>query len=367
MLPSSFGIAPSGDPTGLDYLAEIAGKSGAAREAVTLKYIRERWIPDSMLSFASWPAVTITRVLGGIPHKLTVQVSPDFAKVGSDEATAVVVPMWPTTAQHAADELSVRTIGKNIARAVYEQAAVRGDLYLANPGEPFYNLKNGTPRNIDDSGAWAASDKKRIAWLDKKVPLSQRATTLVAGYSKDVVQQRSALSSGKIVTGNQLAIYGAGGGKVDGWAIQSFPGPHEWSYGPDYSHGIRFARNRATLQVGDLPRKNVRLDEIAKDPVLSQLLVDTGPFNNRMSLPTGTAASFALGGDVAEGFDPVLGTYVPSSDRIVDDDSMPGEHEDREAVPARRTMSALGVGARTFGIVLGIGLVKMALRPRSSL
>lgn len=362
MLPTSFGIAPSGQPTGLDYLAEIAGKSGAAREAVTLRYVRERWVPDSMLSFSLWPTVTVNKILNGVPHKLTVQVSPDFMKVGSDEATAVVAPMWPTTAQHAADELSVRTIGRNIARAVYEQASVRGDLYLANPGEPFYNLKNGTPRNIEDSGAWTASDKKRLAWLDKKVPLSQRARTLVAGYAKDVVQQRSALSAGKVVTGNQLAIYGGGGGKVDGWAIQSFPGPHEWSYGPDYSHGIRFARNRASLQVGDLPRKNIRLDEVAKDPVLSQLLVDTGPFNNRMSLPTGV--SLGLGGESEDFFDPVIGSYVPSSDRIVDDDNVPGEHEDREASPSPPTVSPLRAGAWTFGVVLGIGLVKMALKPR---
>jgi hypothetical protein len=390
MLRSSFSNAralieaASGSPTGLDYLEEIKGKTGTAREAVTLRYFRERWVPDSMLDFAHWPRVTITKTIAGIPHKLTVQVSPDFAKVGSDEASAVVVPMWPTTAQHVADELSVRTIGKALARAVYEQAAVRGDIYLANPGEPYYDLKKAIPRDIDDSGAWAASAKKRIAWLDKKVtPSTQaRTSTLVAGYSKDVTQQRSAQGpGGKIISGNQLAIYGGGGGKTDGWAIQPFPGPHVWSYGGDYSHGSRFARNRATLQVGDLPQKSVRLDAIAKDPVLSVLLSETGPFDNRMSFPTtGSASSSSLGFSSEAGgeFSPEERAhleYVPSTGRLTDTDSddVPAsidstdEDEPTPTDPIPTPMSPRRLGAWTFGTLLVLGLLKMAVRPRVGL
>lgn len=361
MLRELFSGSTSGEPTGLDYLNEIKGLTGREREKVTLRYFRERWLPESMLSFADWPRVTLEKMIDGKRHRLVVQVSPDFAKVGSDEATAVVVPMWPTTSQFAADELSVRTIGRNLARAVYAQGAARGDLYMANPGEPYYDLKKGTPRNIDDSGAWAASARKRIAWLDKKVPLSQRARTLVVGYSKDVVQQRSAFGGGgKLLSGNQLAIYGGGGGNVDGWAIQPFPGPHEWSYGGDYSHGTRFARNRATLYVGDLPGKAVRLDEIAKNPVLSQLLVDTGPFDNRMSMPS-VGNSLALDGSLVGGTARAEDvTYSPRGEGLTDSDEIPPSDEGGETSP----ISPLRVGVWTFAGMMTLQLLRMALRRR---
>jgi hypothetical protein len=84
-----------------------------------------------------------------------------------------------------------------------------------------------------------------------------------------------------------------------------------------------------------------------------------------MSLPTGVVSMGYAGVGEADGFDPVLGTYVPTSDRVIDDDDVPGDEEDAAASTEPAPGSALGVGARTFGIVLGLGLLKMALRPRS--
>jgi hypothetical protein len=314
MLARTLSSAPSGLPTGLDYLKEIAGLSGKAREDVTLRYVRERWIPPSMLDFTAWPVVSLAAKDSlGHDHVLEAQVSPDFFKVGSDEATAVMAPMWPTTAQKVADELKVRTVGKPLARAIYKHAKIKGSLDGSNPGEPYYDLKAHTPRNIEDSGAWAASAKKRQRLLDQQVPLDKRASTLIDGHAKNVVQQASGQVGGKAVSGSKLAIYGGASGTNDGWAIQPFPGPHVWSYGPDYSHGVRFARNRAKLDGGAS-----RLDDIAKSSTLYTFLSEVGPFNNRMSMPQ---AGMALAGGEVD----LDEAYVPTGRQGDEDAPADGE------------------------------------------
>ena len=266
--------------TGLDFLEAIAKlPPGVNRERKTLDWVRGRVMPPSLRDYESWPWVTLTDGT----NKLEIQVSPDFWKLGGDEATAAMVPMWPTTAQAVADELSLRTINKKIARAVYEQAKIKGDIIgnLVNPGEPWYDMTTGKPRNIEDSGAIASSDKKRIAWLDKVAP-GDRKGLLIAGHAKDVVHQ------GPTGSGDSVAIYGGGGGKNDGWAVQPFPGPHEWNYGPDYSHGIRLMRKKAKLN-----GKKVLIDDIFTDPKLSHLVSDGGPYVPRMKAPSDAALKVA--------------------------------------------------------------------------
>lgn len=331
------------EPTGNDYLAAVSKLSGKAREDVALRYARERWLPPSMLAFSSWPEVALVGVDKlGHKHVLEVQVSPDFFKVGTDEATAVIAPMWPTTAQYVADELKVRTIGKKLARAVYEAAPVKGTLYLANPGEPFYDMKTGTPRNIEDSGAWAASAAKRKKWLDAKVPVAERKSTLVAGHAKDVVHQASGYVGGAPVSGKKLAIYGGGGGKTDGWAIQPFPGPHDWNYGPDYSHGIRYARKKAYLD-----GKRVNLDDIASDALLSVLLTDALPYKNRMSFPSKELTLASTLGESEED------NYVPTG-KAGDEDEEPVEPPVAEARTQQAESSSavpwLVAGAALYGL-----------------
>lgn len=337
------GATFSAEPSGLDYLAAIKSLSGRAREDVTLQYARERWLPPSMTSFSSWPVAVIAgKDTLGKPHVLEVQVAPDFFKVGSSEDSSVMAPMWPTTAQDVADELKLRTIGKPLARAIFESAKVKGSLYLSNPGEPFYDLKNGTPRNIEDSAAWASSDRKRQKWLAEQVPIADRAKVLVAGHAKDVVHQGSALSAGSVPGGKRLAIYGGFGGKVDGWGIQPFPGPHDWSYGPDYSHGIRFVRKKATLD-----GKRVLLDDVAKDPVLWPLLSEAGPYNNRMSFP-GKVVGLASG----ESFDE--DDYVPSG--------KPGDEDEPPIEPAPPGVAEDSDGTSVVPYALGAVAVFGALR-----
>lgn len=336
------------EPTGEDYLAAIKKLSGKAREDVTLNYVRERWLPPSMEAYAFWPTVALsgTDKLGH-KHVLEVQVSPDFFKVGSDEATSVIAPMWPTTAQKVADELKLRTIGKKLARAVYEAATVKGTIYLANPGEPFYDTKAGTPRNIEDSGAWAASAAKRKKWLDGKVKVADRDTTLVAGYAKDVVHQASGVIGGSPVSGKKLAIYGAGGGTYDGWAVQPFPGPHDWNYGPDYSHGVRFARKKAYLD-----GKRVNLDDIASSELLSFLLTDAPPYNNRMSFPSKDMTLVSTVGESEED------NYVPTGKSGDEDEEPAKEPEADVATPA----SSSSPGAWLVGGVAVYGAWRLLSR-----
>lgn len=265
---------------GLEYLDAISKMApGVSRERTVLDWVRARAMPPSLRDYASWPWVTLTDGT----HKLEIQVSPDFWKLGVDEETAAMAPMWPTTAQAVADELSLRTISPKIAKAIYQQAKIKGDILsnLVNPGEPWYNLKTGAPRNIDDSGAIASSDKKRMLWLAKVAP-SDRKGLLIAGHAKDVVHQ------GPTGSGDNVAIYGGGGGTVDGWAVQSFPGPHEWSYGPDYSHGVRLMRKKAKLD-----GKTILIDDVFTNPKLAHLVSDKGPYTPRMKAPSDAALKVA--------------------------------------------------------------------------
>lgn len=285
--------------TGDRYLGQIKGENGTTRENLTLEWVRTRQIPPSMRDYEHWPVVVLSGPdAGGVNHTLELQVSPDFFKVGEDESSAVVAPMWPTTAQAVADELNLRTISTKIANAVYKQAKFKSDLFMPNPGPPYYkgSAPNPVPPSTDDSGAWAASDKKRRAWLDSKVGPEARGSVLIAGHAKDVVHQRSKFAGknpktgqGEILSGDKLAIYGGGGGVVDGWAIQGFPGPHTWDFGPDYSHGIRLMRRKARLD-----GKSVLTDDIFNSGKLSYLVSDTGSYNGRMSMPSSGASKSAL-------------------------------------------------------------------------
>ena len=266
--------------SGLEYLDAISKlPPGVARERVVLDWVRARAMPPSLRDYDSWPWVTLTDG----KNKLEIQVSPDFWKLGTDEASAAMAPMWPTTAQAVADDLSLRTINTKIANAIYRQAKVKGDIMssLVNPGEPWYNLKNGTPRDIDASGAIAASDKKRIFWLEKVAP-GDRKGILIDGHAKNVVHQGPGLS------GDRVAIYGGGGGAVDGWAVQPFPGPHELNYWPDYSHGVRFMRKKALLN-----GKKILIDDVFVDPKLAHLVSDKGPYSPRMKAPSDEALKVA--------------------------------------------------------------------------
>lgn len=264
--------------TGTDYKNAIAGKAGAEREQVALDYFAQGAMPP--FSTAVVPLV-IEEVIGGQKHKLVLEVATDAFAVGSS-LDPFYAPLWPTTAQTIADSLGAILPSRKLARLIYEAAPVKLTLYGSNPGEPWYDMKTGTPRKIEDSGAWAASNPKKVALTRLALKGNVPGTVLVAGHSKDVI-------TGPTLDGSRVRIYGGGGGKTDGWAVQPPSTIHDWNYGPDYSHSTRFIRRNAVLD-----GKAVDLYDVFADPVLSALVSDEGPYTPRIPNPKKSTKSPAL-------------------------------------------------------------------------
>lgn len=277
-------------PTGTDYQNAIAGKAGAEREKVTLDYFAQGAMPP--FATATLPFV-IEEVVDGKKHRLVLDVAPDAFAVGSN-LDPFYAPLWPTTAQTIADSLGAILPSKKLARLIYEAAPLKLSLYDSNPGEPWYDTKTGTPRKIEDSGAWTASNKRKVAAVRLGLKGVTPGAILVAGHSKDVI-------TGPTLDGTRVRIYGGGGGKVDGWAIQPPSTIHDWSYGPDYSHGARFIRRNAVLD-----GYTVDLYDLFVDPQLSALVSDEGPYTPRIPSPKTTGTKTPVAAKLPPGLTPVV-------------------------------------------------------------
>lgn len=254
--------------TRADYEKAIAPLSGKAREDVALDYFVKSDRPGYL---TAWVPITLTEGA----RTLTVWVSPDVFAVGTD-LDPFFVPLWPTTAQAIADVAKAILPSRKLAREIYKQADVKLSLYDSNPGEPWYDMKAGTPRRIENSGAWIASNQKKVAAVMLNLAGRSRSSILIAGHSKDVI-------TGPTLDGSRVRIYGGGGGKVDGWAVQPPSTIHEWSYS-DYSHSARLVLRDAVLVEGG-STKSVDLLDVFQNPALASLVSDEGPYNPRIPAP----------------------------------------------------------------------------------
>lgn len=260
--------------TGTDYDHAIQSLDGLPRDAVTLDFFQKNDIPSYLLTLVP---IELKEIVKGKERSLLIYASPDFLMVGSDQ-DPFYAPVLPTTAQTMVDAVRAILPSKKLAREIYKHADVKLSIYDANPGEPWYDLKNSKPRRIEASGAWSASNKRKLGAVMLNIGASPRPTTLVAGHQKDLI-------TGPGLDGSHVRIYGGGGGTNDGWAVQPPSTIHEWSYGPDYSHGLRFISRDAFLD-----GHPVDLYDIFRDPDLSQLVSDEGPYEPRFPTPKGYKA-----------------------------------------------------------------------------
>jgi len=267
--------------TGTEYGELIKSLSGQSREQALLNAVANGQYPS--VFGGVWKQVKIEKTIDGKPRVLVVDVAPDFFAVGT-KSDPFYIGGWTTTSQAVVDHFGALLPSKLLAREIARSATKKLTIYDVNPGEPWYDVKQGTPRNIESSGAFIASNKKRVAKLG---PLAGDA--LVDGHMKSVLTKAGGLA-GACPSKKCVTIYGAGGGNVDGWAVQSKSTVHDWSYGPDYSHGIRLVRRLATLD-----GSNVDIRDIFQDPKLSVLVSDEGPFNPILPAP-GVATTGGGGG-----------------------------------------------------------------------
>lgn len=311
--------------SGTDYQNRILGLSGKEREAVTLEFLNKGFVPS--FAYATVP-VAIDEVLNGVLRHLVIQVAPDALAVGND-ANWFYTPMWPNHAQAIAEQTGSILPSRKLSRLIDSRADVRLSLYGSNPGEPWYNLKTGTPRRIEDSGAWIASNEKKKASVLLALGSKPHSATLISGHSKDVI-------TGPKLDGKRVRIYGGGGGATDGWAVQPASTIHDWDYGPDYSHSVRLVRRGAFLD--GVP---VDLYDVFQDPLLSKMVSDEGPYVPVFPKPKALSAT-------AYGVDP---------DRDPDrfEPALHGDSDDRSG--STGLFQPLGAGSRDATsdfVVLGI-------------
>ena len=258
--------------TGTEYGELIASKKGADREAALCHAVQNDQLPS--IFYNNYRTITSKAVIDGKERVLQMRCAADFLAAGTD-ADPFYVGGWTSTAQQIADYFHCILPSEKIARLIYEQADLR--VPMPNPGEPWYDTKNHVPRNIEDSGAWIAANKKHIAALG---PIAGREKKLVAGHMKDILQTKSGLlGSCPASLGGCLTLFGA---LQDGkWPVQGVYKGHQWNYGPDYSHGIRLVHREALLD-----GVAVDLFDIFKDPKLCVLVTTEGPYVPWLPSPT---------------------------------------------------------------------------------
>lgn len=268
--------------TGSEFAKTIEKLRGPEREKVLLDAVEAGEFPNAFdIGPAGWPSVLI----GG---RLLIRVSPDFFAVGTD-ADPYYIGGSTATAQTIAFAFDSILPSKKIAREISAAAAAGGhlfSLYSVNPGAPWY--EGDKPKDIEASGAFTAANVKRNKLLSNALGDS-RWKVLVDGHAKNILTQAGGLK-GSCGPQGCVTIYGAGGGTVDGWAIQQKFGGHSWDY-VDYSHGIRLVSRHAVLDGKDVDLRDLFL---SSDPSVVALVSDEGSFDPFLPRPASLSKKDAL-------------------------------------------------------------------------
>lgn len=258
--------------------------TGMARENAILNAIGNGEYP-AVFRDGPWRDV----IVQGGGHVLQLRVAPDFFALGTAD-DPYYVGLTPIGAQRLANSLHSILPSKKLATDIAKHAGKLLSLYEVNPGAPWYDTATGIPKNIEATGAWSASNKKR----NSKLMGPGRWARLTAGHMKDVITSFKGLG-GSCPSKTCVTIFGGAGGSNDGWAIQPKSTIHDWNYGPDYSHGVRLVSRHAVLD-GAV----VDLVDVFKNPALAALVSDEGPFDPRLPL-SATAGSGSTGGSSSGG------------------------------------------------------------------
>lgn len=234
-----------------DILKDFPQTPGQAREDAIVMAAQKGSIPYFLRTWVEVPVAG-----GGMTG--SIFVTPDYFAIGTDD-DFVRMPMAPATAEAIGTLLDGRLPTRKMVNDIQAQA---GQKLAAQPWGPPYDA------SMMSTGRYVAHNQKiQQQFNSKRFSLGR----LTSGHKKDVVVSPN-------MDGAHVCIYGWFQGDAISTAIQG-PVPncksHEESYA-DYSHGIRYVRE--VMKVGG---KEMKVDDVLRDPDLSKLISDQGVFTGR--------------------------------------------------------------------------------------
>ncbi|MBX7103246.1 MAG: hypothetical protein K1X57_04155 [Gemmataceae bacterium] len=234
---------PADAPGGSEFIRSIGLLKPDHREEAIAREILRGNVPGHMRKFQ--PVEFQRSDAAGKPHKVRIEVLPDYLSIGSD-ADWVRMPMTPQTGQRIADAWGCALPTRSVVEEVWKAAGdKRAPIPLsANREAPATFLEH----------------HRRI----EQQPHDAGAGAITAGIKKDVV-----VTNRLSEKPNRVAIFGWH--QADGKPIQPLTIVHVNWY-VDYSHGIRLMKRE--VLVDGKPRDARHVMQL---PSLHSLLSDEGP------------------------------------------------------------------------------------------
>jgi hypothetical protein len=231
-------------PTGAAFVRRVSMMPLAEREKAFEREIARGNFPSYLRNLRP---VRVTADVDGRRRECVFEVAGDYLAVGGDD-DFVRMPLTPAAAVRVAASLGCSLPTRKMVDAIYAQADLRF--------EP-------RPLTEDRESVETFARHDRII----RSQLTGAKPGLVAGVKKDVV-----LSNRLAEKPGRVAIYGWH--RSDGTPIQPLTTVHHGAY-VDYSHGVRLVR-----RVVRVDGKEMMIEDVLKDRVLSVLLSDEGPMND---------------------------------------------------------------------------------------
>jgi hypothetical protein len=240
-LPARFGNAYSGTEL-IQLLTPLELKE---REKIIYSEILSGNIPHFLRQLTP---ISLDIELNGHLYSLIFYVMPDYMSLGSND-DYFNIPMTPIVAQDIANALGLSLTTPKMVDHIWQHSELKLSPTPIPPSPKMITIPVFADHN-------EIINTQRLEALNL-FPLG----SLVAGHKKDVVISNQILDNQ-----NRVIIYGWH--QTNGQVIQPLYSGHVNWY-TDYSHGIRFALNKCTLN-GEVKK----LSDILKDPDLYHLLSD---------------------------------------------------------------------------------------------
>ncbi len=242
--------ASGGSEAGSTFMTRTQNMSRAQKDQAIVQAITSGNMPDFLRNFRD---VTVRRRLSdGQFHTITYKVMPDYLAIGTND-DFVRAPMTPGAAQQIADRFNCILPTTQMVDDIYQNAQTKV-----------------APRPMPAGANMTSNDyfARHQTMVEEQARSAGHANgQLLAGHKKDVViSNRLDRNPGKV------AIYGWH--RTNGSPIQSLSTVHGENY-VDYSHGIRLIQKTVVVD-----GREMSIEEVLRDPVLSGLLSNEGPIRN---------------------------------------------------------------------------------------
>ncbi len=250
-IPSS-----SGQESGTSFMERTANMSRAQKDQAIVQAITSGNMPGFLRNFKD---VTVNRRLSdGRTHTITYKVMPDYLAIGSD-SDFVRTPMTPDAAQQIADQFGCILPTTQMVDDIYSSSQTKLSPRPMSGGA-YPNWESRMTQNE------FFNEHQRL--LNAQTQQAGHTNgNLVAGHKKDIViTNRLNSNPGKV------AIYGWH--QTNGRPIQNLTTVHSKDYA-DYSHGVRLIQKKVIVD-----GREMDIEDVLRDPILSGLLSNEGPINN---------------------------------------------------------------------------------------